>query len=116
MSLIGVPLAQQKSTIPSTSEVVLGCQVVMLRGGMRLSVSESRRLNALAIVVEALESGCLNTALCSKLTGKLSSFACALWGKIGRTFLWPLYRHQEGTLSQLSHRVRLALEWWQVAS
>jgi len=63
-------------------------------------------------ITEVLQSERLTPAEASKLAGKLSWGATAVFGRGARVYLAPLFFHAAGCSSWMPGRLQRALQWW----
>jgi hypothetical protein len=63
-------------------------------------------------IEQILASGQLSPAKASKLAGKLSWGACAVFGRGARVYLAAIFHHANGHSHQIQRRLRAALLWW----
>ena len=118
-NLLGTSFADEK-TAEGPCITHLGLVFTFSGQGFTVSLSEHRRQRLSRIVTKALQDDMLLPGAASSLAGKLTFAASALYGRVGRAMLVPLYMrakqrsvyksgHRLGTLSA---ELRDALEWW----
>lgn len=68
--------------------------------------------NWLKIINEALKAGRMSRGIASKLAGKLQWGVSALFRRLGRAQLRPIYDQSHGSSSRIGPELRRALLWW----
>ena len=92
---------------------VLGVEAKACLEGVWFWIGDVKKAKWLEQIRDALRSGCLAPAEASKLAGRLSWGATAVFGRGARVFLAPLFWHSHGRKSAVSARVCHALRWWE---
>ena len=70
---------------------VLGVSIAMASHGFQCHPDEEKVKRWLLVIEEALQSGRLSAGLASKLAGKLSWGCAALFHRVGRAMIRPVY-------------------------
>ena len=110
-ALLNLEIKTEKDLPPTFVGELLGHVVDLSALPYKISNSERRKAGILALVEEALRSGRLRPRVAGELAGKFA-FACtALYGRVGRAALKPVYERQHAAAyaMRLSPQLRAAL-------
>ena len=111
---------------------ILGVATQLVQDGVRFSADPAKLVKWAKQIETALTSGRLTAGESSKLAGArlcvlLAAGACVsfagrlMWAsqctfkRVGRAFLYPLFRQQNSRRSSISRELFLALRWWHEA-
>ncbi|KAJ9439904.1 hypothetical protein DIPPA_16048 [Diplonema papillatum] len=94
----------------------LGLMFSMGSEGIDIFLSEPRKEKLKGLLRQFLDSNSLSPGEASSLAGKLNFATAALYGKVGRIMLQPIYRRSDARSTQpgfsLNSDLRRALLWW----
>ena len=93
--------------------VVLGLALQVGESGLTARPSTDKVRKWRAALQRALDSNRLTAGQASKLAGRLMWASTAMFRKLGRAMLRPLYAHQHRHTSQLGPSLRLCLSFWE---
>ena len=111
-ALLGQSSVSPKKVEHGEELIILGLRVRVCPAGFHAMPAEAKRARWQARISKALEADSLTPGECSKLVGALSWAGSAMFRRIGRALLRPLYSHSHGRRARLSEDTRLALRWW----
>ena len=115
LAALGLEWRPEKDTPPAGGGELLGTWVQMDTEPMSIACLERRKIDLTKQIDEVLQADTLTPAGASKMAGRLGFAATALYGRVGRGFLHPLFRHQRGTRKAIGGRLARALGWWKTA-
>ena len=112
--ILGWELDVSKRVVDSSSATVLGAEVAIDQAApaVHVTIGPAKLAQWKAQIEAILAARVLHPAEASKLAGKLSWGASAVFGKAARVHLAPLFWHASRSTSQLPGRVARALRWW----
>lgn len=112
--IIGSRFKEAKTSLGCSSKF-LGVHITFSRLQITINLGFDRIDKLFKILRRALESNSLLPEEASSLAGKLSfCTSSAMYGRLGRGFLWSIYRRAESTSSDysLDGRLSRSLLWW----
>jgi len=112
--LLGWELDSEKAESNVTSFRALGVDIAISESEdqMTFRIGEDRAAAWKQQIFDVLKKESLAPAEASKLAGKLSWGATAVFGRGARVYLAPLFFHAAGHTSWMPGRLRRALQWW----
>lgn len=122
LNLLGFRRKTAKEHPPDRVTPLLGVLVAFSMSSIRISIQPERQTRLMEDIKAILLAGELCVGLASKLTGRLSFAGSTMVGRLGRAYLYILYRfvaeggaRQRHSTRRLSQQIRHALNWWVVA-
>ena len=111
-----------KCVAPTPAGPLLGVTISFPQGSIAFGIQTERMTRLVSEISEVLRADTLSVGHASKLTGKLAFAGTAMTGRVGRAYVYTLYKYVAlgGTRyrnfkATLSQQLRHALEWWRVA-
>ena len=112
--LLGFDIKLEKDIHPSPEGEVLGHEIVLGSPPFCLRITLSRKTKLISLIETSLVENKLSATSASSLAGKVG-FACeAMYGKVGRAPLQPVYARAHSSVHRsagISPELRLALKW-----
>jgi len=122
MTLLGFPTKPEKNLEPTQAGPLLGVWLSFPKGHIAFGTQAARIKSLVQDISEILRADRLSVGFASKLAGRLNFAGSTMTGKLGRAYLYPLYKYASGgghryrNFSQtLTQQMRHALEWWRTA-
>ena len=103
-------IADHKTCVGNPLEI-LGLDIFANLHGMRCMPREEKLFKWRSVIEHALSQNQLMPGIASKLAGALSWATQAMFRRIGRAMLRPLFRHKS-RYGTISWQLRLCLRWW----
>lgn len=97
------------------TSIYIGFQISLSRDEVRCFLGDIRRQKYLYLIRRFLTSGVMFAPEADQMGGRLQWSSSALFGRIGRAFLPPIFRRKEKVEGPwfLNKQLRLALIWWE---
>ena len=108
----GLPCEIKKSVSPTKSLTAPGCQLTLRDQDAIIEITVERKMKLKDEMELILKEERLSSAASIKLAGKLGFAAACLYGRVGRSFLYPLYKHHRCGNAWIGWEMRQALDWW----
>ena len=109
---LGWHLASEKTEGPVKDMVILGVLVSVHHSHLRLQPEEQKAELWLQQLRDVLSANLLRPGEASKLAGRLSFAQQAVFGRVGRAQLRPLFRRAHSKHTCLTSELRRTVTWW----
>ena len=91
---------------------ILGIAVALRGHGVMLTADTVKIEKWSGQIRQCLASGKLTAGEASKMAGRLTWASQCTFRRVGRAFLYPIYRQQRSRKSGIGRELELALRWW----
>ncbi|MDE0820250.1 MAG: hypothetical protein OSA95_03960 [Opitutales bacterium] len=111
--ILGFDIKIKKDINPGKQGDILGHEINLDKSPVQVKISASRRKKLIHLISSILHEGTLSPVLAGTVAGKAGFSAEALYGKVGRAALQPIFARQNMAVGshKLNNGLRIGLLW-----
>ena len=110
--LLGSSAVANKKLETGNPLVILGIRIETNLAGAIYQPPPEKIRQWIALIKYYLLLGILGAGEASKLAGRLNWASQAIFDRLGRALLVPIYAHMRSRSSEIGWEIKLALRWW----
>ena len=110
-ALMGTSAIENRKCDHGNPMAILGVSVCVTQFGFTFIPDEAKVTKWSRQIAEALRTNRLTGGEASKLSGRLSWASQHIFRRVGRAFLYPIYKQKRARHSTINDELRLALTW-----